>query len=473
MFQSDTIAAIATAMSNAGIGIIRISGPDAIAVADAVFRGKRRLSEMESHSISYGYIVDPDVKDPLTSKPRRMDEVLVSVFRAPRTYTREDVVEINCHGGILMLQEILRLIFKKGARPAEAGEFTKRAFLNGRIDLAQAEAVMDLIRAENDLSARNSLEQLSGALSYRIREMRQKLLYEIAFIEAALDDPEHYDLDGYATELKGKLEDLSAGLEELLASSREGAYLKEGIVTAIVGRPNAGKSSLLNALAGRDRAIVTDIPGTTRDTLEEKVRLGHVTLNLVDTAGIRESDDQIEQIGVQRAFSSMREADLILCVMDASRPMDREDRDLLRELPSSTDLGHCIILLNKMDLDPVLTREEVREVLPEMAEDRILSASALREEGLDLLSDRIEKMFFRGQIQENGQVFITNARHKYALDQARASLRLVIDGIDRQMTEDLLTVDLMNCYEALGKITGETLEDDLADEIFSKFCMGK
>ena len=473
MFQSDTIAAIATAMSNAGIGIIRISGPDAIAVADSVFRGKRRLSEMESHSISYGYIVDPDVKDPLTSKPRRMDEVLISVFRAPRTYTREDVVEINCHGGILMLQEILRLIFKKGARPAEAGEFTKRAFLNGRIDLAQAEAVMDLIRAENDLAARNSLEQLSGALSDRIREMRQKLLYEIAFIEAALDDPEHYDLDGYTTELKGKLEDLSAGLEELLASSREGAYLKEGIVTAIVGRPNAGKSSLLNALAGRDRAIVTDIPGTTRDTLEEKVRLGHVTLNLVDTAGIRESDDQIEQIGVQRALSSMREADLILCVMDASRPMDREDGDLLRELSSSTDLGHCIILLNKMDLDPILTREEVRKVLPEMAEDRILSASALREEGLDLLSDRIEKMFFRGQIQENGQVFITNARHKYALDQAMASLRLVIDGIDRQMTEDLLTVDLMNCYEALGKITGETLEDDLADEIFSKFCMGK
>ena len=482
MFQGDTIAAVATAMSNAGIGIIRISGPDAIAIADSVFRGKKALAEMESHTISYGHIVEDKgktggisegegTKD--TGQVCLIDEVLVSVFRAPRTYTREDLVEINCHGGILILQKILRLLFSRGARPAEPGEFTKRAFLNGRIDMAQAESVMDLIQAQSELAIRNSMEQLSGALSCRIRDMREKLLYEIAFIESALDDPEHYDLDGYGDKLRDQVENLSAALERLLASSKEGSYLRDGILTAIVGRPNAGKSSLLNALAGRDRAIVTDIPGTTRDTLEEKVRLGNLTLRLIDTAGIRESEDRIEQIGVEKARKSMEEADLIIFVMDASLPLENEDCEMLNQLSSHGYLEHSIILLNKMDLTSILSAEQIQQVLPQLNPDRILSVSVRREEGLDLLASAIERMFFTGQVRENQEILITNARHTYALQEARKALDLVLEGIDHGITEDFLTVDLMNCYEQLGLITGETLEDDLADEIFSKFCMGK
>lgn len=513
MFQTDTIAAIATAMSNAGIGIIRISGPDAISIVDSVFRGKRALTEMESHTVSYGHIVAPAyqpgqgsiseiyskeigqlkgsdreflaeknlnaegknegerIKDEEGDRP--VDEVLVSIFRAPRTYTREDVVEINCHGGILILQEILQLLFSCGARPAEPGEFTKRAFLNGRIDMAQAESVMDLIHAQSELAVRNSLEQLSGVLSRCIKEMREKLLYEIAFIESALDDPEHYDLDGHSDHLKRSIENIAADLRRLLDSSKEGSYLRDGILTAIVGRPNAGKSSLLNALAGRERAIVTDIPGTTRDTLEEKVRLGHVTLQLIDTAGIRESEDRIEQIGVERARKSMEQADLIIFVMDASRPLDDEDRKMLKQLSSCGYLEHSIILLNKMDLTSVLSAEQIQQTLPQMNSERILSVSVRREEGLGLLASVIEKMFFRGQIQENQQIFITNARHKYALEEAKKALDLVLEGMNKHIPEDFLTVDLMSCYEQLGLITGETLEDDLADEIFSKFCMGK
>lgn len=454
----DTIAAIATAMSNSGIGIIRISGEDAVKIVDKVvkLKEKKRLSECETHTVHYGFVMEDNQK---------IDEVMVLIMRGPKSYTREDTIEIDCHGGTLIVQRIFELIIKNGARPADPGEFTKRAFLNGRIDLAQAESVMDVISAKNDFALRSSMEQLSGRVSERIRFLREKVLHEIAFIESALDDPEHYELDSYGEGLYEKISEILLEVEKLLQNSENGAILKEGIRTVIVGKPNSGKSSLLNALVGRERAIVTDIAGTTRDVIEEQIHLGGFSLHLIDTAGIRDTDDLVEQIGVNLAKEYLEKADLVIYVADTSSPLNEDDYQIMDLMKDR----RAIILLNKSDLNPVVFEEDIRKHLNQT----ILSVSAKNHMGIDLLEEEINKLFFTGKITVNDQVFITNARHKASLMEAKKSLELVLLSIKNGMPEDFYSIDLMNVYEELGQIIGESVEDDLVNEIFSKFCTGK
>jgi len=457
--KKDTICAIATAMSPSGIGIIRISGEDAVTVADRVYRspkGQKKLCDQESHTIHYGFIFDGEEK---------VDEVMVLLMRGPHSYTAEDTVEIDCHGGVFVMQKILETILKNGARLAEPGEFTKRAFLNGRIDLSQAESVMDVIDSENKFALKSSMDQLSGKLSEKIRAERADILHEIAFIESALDDPEHFSLDDYPEELNLKIHTIILHLEDLLSNADSGRILKEGIKTVILGKPNVGKSSLLNALLGYERAIVTDIAGTTRDVLEEKIYLKGLTLHMMDTAGIRQTEDVVEQIGVKKAMESADLADLIIYVIDASLEMNEEDKDMLSYLKEKK----AIVLLNKTDLAVEITEEFLREQthLP------ILSISAKQEQGIDLLEQLIHSLFIKGEITYNDQVFVTNLRHKASLQEAVNSLNLVLQSIENQMPEDFFTVDLMNAYEELGFIIGEAVGDDLVEEIFSKFCMGK
>ena len=456
MFQKDTIAAIATAMTSAGIGIIRVSGPDAVDICDRVYRGKQRLSEVESHTVHYGHIVwEDDV----------IDEVMVLVLRAPRTYTREDTVEIDCHGGILVMEKILEAVLRSGARPAEPGEFTKRAFLNGRIDLSQAESVMDVISSSSDYALKNSMHQLNGMLSDQIKDMREKILYEIAYIESALDDTEHYDLTGYEEELQVKVEGLIEKIQHLVDTSDQGAILREGVRTVIVGKPNAGKSSLMNVLARKERAIVTDIAGTTRDTLEEQIRIHGITLNIVDTAGIRDTDDVVEQIGVEKAMESIEDADLILYVVDGAAALDKNDLHIMEKCS-----GHkTIALLNKSDLKTQVTEKDIKDHL----DAEVISFSAKDQTGLENLEERIKDMFFSGSLDMNQEIFITNARQKHALQMALESLQHTRESIMDHMPEDFFSIDLMEAYEQLGYIIGESLEDDLVNEIFSKFCMGK
>ena len=456
MFQKDTIAAIATAMTSAGIGIIRVSGPDAVDICDRVYRGKQRLSEVESHTVHYGHIVwEDDV----------IDEVMVLVLRAPRTYTREDTVEIDCHGGILVMEKILEAVLRSGARPAEPGEFTKRAFLNGRIDLSQAESVMDVISSSSDYALKNSMHQLNGMLSDQIKDMREKILYEIAYIESALDDPEHYDLTGYEEELQVKVEGLIEKIQHLVDTSDQGAILREGVRTVIVGKPNAGKSSLMNVLARKERAIVTDIAGTTRDTLEEQIRIHGITLNIVDTAGIRDTDDVVEQIGVEKAMESIEDADLILYVVDGAAALDKNDLHIMEKCS-----GHkTIALLNKSDLKTQVTEKDIKDHL----DAEVISFSAKDQTGLENLEERIKDMFFSGSLDMNQEIFITNARQKHALQMALENLQHTRESIMDHMPEDFFSIDLMEAYEQLGYIIGESLEDDLVNEIFSKFCMGK
>ena len=456
MFQKDTIAAIATAMTSAGIGIIRVSGPDAVDICDRVYRGKQRLSEVESHTVHYGHIVwEDDV----------IDEVMVLVLRAPRTYTREDTLEIDCHGGILVMEKILEAVLRSGARRAEPGEFTKRAFLNGRIDLSQAESVMDVISSSSDYALKNSMHQLNGMLSDQIKDMREKILYEIAYIESALDDPEHYELTGYEEELQVKVEGLIEKIQHLVDTSDQGAILREGVRTVIVGKPNAGKSSLMNVLARKERAIVTDIAGTTRDTLEEQIRIHGITLNIVDTAGIRDTDDVVEQIGVEKAMESIEDADLILYVVDGAAALDKNDLHIMEKCS-----GHKpIALLNKSDLKTQVTEKDIKDHL----DAEVISFSAKDQPGLENLEERIKDMFFSGSLDMNQEIFITNARQKHALQMALESLPHTRESIMDHMPEDFFSIDLMEAYEQLGYIIGESLEDDLVNEIFSKFCMGK
>ncbi|MCR5639861.1 MAG: tRNA uridine-5-carboxymethylaminomethyl(34) synthesis GTPase MnmE [Lachnospiraceae bacterium] len=457
MLHTDTIAAIATYPSNSGIGIIRVSGDDAIAICESIFKSKVPLHEMSTHTISYGFIFDGEEK---------IDEVLVSLMRGPRSYTMEDVVEINCHGGIFILQRILSLLFRKGARPAEAGEFTKRAFLNGRIDLTQAESVMDLISSENEKSRQNSMNQLSGVLSAKLRSLRGAILHEVAYIESALDDPEHISLDGYADALSSKIDDFSNQLQRLISSADDGMLLKSGIRTVIVGKPNVGKSSLLNMLSNKERAIVTDIPGTTRDILEEKVRIGDITLHIMDTAGIRQTDDVVEQIGVRKAEDSLSEADLILYVVDSSVALDENDRRIQESLKEH--YTHTIVLLNKSDLNQVVLEDDLSSYGL-----TVIPVSMMDGSGVEVLKNAITHMFFHGDISANDDLMITNERHKFLLEQANRSLALVKDSIDLGVSEDFFAGDLMDAYESLGSIVGEAVEDDLVNEIFSKFCMGK
>ena len=458
MFHTDTIAAISTGMTSSGIGIIRISGPDAIAIADKVYdsRSGKKLENMPTHTIHYGFIRDGE---------EFIDEVLVMLMRGPRSFTAEDTVEINCHGGVYAMNRILELVIRKGARPAQPGEFTKRAFLNGRIDLSQAEAVIDVINAKNEYALKSSVSQLKGSVLKVIKDIREKIIYHIAYIESALDDPEHISLDGYPEQLEEQVEQWKEKIRTLIASSENGKRMKEGIRTVIVGKPNAGKSSLLNVLLGEERAIVTDIAGTTRDVLEEQMSLSGISLNIIDTAGIRSTEDVVEKIGVKKAKTYARDADLIIYVVDSSTGLDENDEEIMEMIRDRK----AIVLLNKMDLDCVTTEKDIRKHL----DKPVIPVSAKEEQGIDRLEQTVKDMFYDGSISFNDEIYITNMRQKAALKEALDSLEQVSVSIQNQMPEDFFSIDLMNAYEELGSITGESVGEDLVNEIFSKFCMGK
>lgn len=456
---TDTIAAISSAAGNSGIGIIRVSGDEAIEVVDKIFRPankNKKLANVESHTVHYGHIMDGD---------KTLDQVLVIVMKNPHSYTGEDTVEIDCHGGMLILKKVLDLVLKNGARTAEPGEFTKRAFLNGRIDLSQAEAVMDLINSKNDFALNSSIEQLKGGVSDAIKDIRKDIIYHIAFIESALDDPEHISLDGYDEEITEMLNENINKISKLVNSFDNGRIMKEGIKTVILGKPNAGKSSLLNSMLGEDRAIVTDIEGTTRDTLEENINFNGLSLKIIDTAGIRDTEDLVERIGVNKAKEIAKEGDLIIYVVDGSRELDDNDREIIKLINDK----QAIILVNKSDMDTVINIDELKK---DSNRDVILF-SAKNGEGMDQLEEEIRNMFYSGKVTYNDQVYITNARHKEALENALESLKQVKNSVDAGMPEDFYSIDLMDAYTDLGLIIGESVEDDLVNEIFSKFCMGK
>lgn len=459
MKQCDTIAAIATAMAGSGIGIVRISGNEAFEIVEKIFRpGKKgkKITEQHTYTMHYGWIMDGE---------KIIDEVIVLLMRGPHSYTSEDTVEIDGHGGVYVMRRILELVIKNGARAAEPGEFTKRAFLNGRIDLSQAEAVMDVIQAKNEYALKSSVNQLCGSVLRLIRKIREQIIYEIAFIESALDDPEHVSLEGYPERLYKKVENLIKKTEELLINSDQGKILKEGIQTVIVGKPNAGKSSLLNALTGNERAIVTEIAGTTRDTLEEQIRIRDLILNIVDTAGIRKTEDVVEKIGVDKAKESLKDADLVLYVVDSSTELDENDREIISLLEGQ----RVIMLLNKTDL-PTVTDEGI---MHKIFSGPLVYISAKEESGLDVFADLLEEMFLSGNIFYNDEVYITNIRHRAAMEEAKESLQKVKESIEIGMPEDFFSIDLTDAYESLGRILGEAMGEDLINEIFSKFCTGK
>lgn len=454
-----TIAAISTAMSESGIGIIRVSGPESVDIVSRIYRskgGKKEINKVPTHTIHYGYIYDGE---------ELIDEVLVMVMRAPRTFTGEDTVEIDCHGGVYAMKRVLETVLKNGAKTASPGEFTKRAFLNGKMDLSQAEAVMDVIQAKNEYALKSSMEQLRGSVQKAIRDIRKDLIYHIAYIESALDDPEHISLEGYAQELLEIVEKAQEEISHLLKTASDGKIIKEGIRTVILGKPNAGKSSLLNVLVGENRAIVTDIEGTTRDILEEYINLHGISLRMIDTAGIRETEDVVEKIGVNRARDMAKEADLILYVVDSSRPLDENDEEII----SMLDSRKAIVLYNKTDLESKVDMD----VLKKKVNRPVISVSAKEETGIRELEKEIKNLFFSGELSFNDEVYITNARHKEALMEAADSLKLVKNSIEMDMPEDFFSIDLMNAYESLGRIIGESVGEDLVNEIFSKFCMGK
>lgn len=464
--SSSTIAAISTALSESGIGIVRISGPEAVMVGDRVFRspgGRTHLSEVPSHTIHYGYIVDSD------GEP--VDEVLVSVMRAPKTYTAEDVVEINCHGGVYAVRRVLETVLAHGARMAEPGEFTKRAFLNGRIDLSRAEAVMDVIESKNRFALKNALSQVRGSLYEKISSLRSEILTATARIEAALDDPEHLSLDGYAEELEKENQRWIDELDGLISSFENGRMIQDGIRTVIVGKPNAGKSSLLNLLLGEERAIVTDIAGTTRDVITEYANLDGITLMITDTAGIRDTDDPVEKIGVDRARKSLEDADLVLFVLDTSTIIDKNDLNVLSSIRNKP----CILIANKSDLPQKMDETEIRKSLNHNFVEKLpfILFSVHNKTGLRELTDTIRQMFFSGRLNDREDVVITNARQKELLVDAKESLLRLSDSIRGQMSEDFFTIDLTGAYESLGEVIGEETGEDLINEIFSNFCMGK
>ncbi len=456
--NTDTIAAIATPMTDSGIGIIRISGDEGLNIIAKIFKPKKKkdIREAETYTAHYGYVYDGD---------QMLDECIVLIMKGPHSYTAEDVVEIDCHGGVVVMKKILEAAVHAGARPAEPGEFTKRAFLNGRIDLSKAEAVMDLIHSKNNFALSSSLKQLQGMLGDKIVSIRKKIIHSVAFIESALDDPEHYSIDGFADELKEDILDIMKELKYFLDHADNGRILKEGIQTVIVGKPNAGKSSVLNFLLGEDRAIVTDIAGTTRDSLEESIQINGIPLNIIDTAGIRETDDLVERLGVDRAKSLLKKADLILYVVDTSVPLEAEDTQisvLIHGKPT-------IVLMNKSDLKPVIGPEDLKI----RGFENIVQISAKEKTGMRDLYSKINRMFFNGKVSFNDEIYITNVRHKNAVSNALDSLNLVLNSIEKGMPEDFFSIDLLDAYEQLGFIIGESVSEDLVNEIFSEFCMGK
>ncbi len=456
---TNTIAAISTPAGNSGIGIIRVSGDEAIQIVNKIFQSNKEgksLCDVPSHTVHYGNIVDCE---------KTIDQVLVIVMKNPHSYTGEDTVEIDCHGGMLILQKILDLVIKNGARAAEPGEFTKRAFLNGRMDLSQAEAVMDLIHAKNEFARNSSIEQLKGNISKKIKEIRSDILHHIALIEAALDDPEHISLEGYGQEIKKMLDKNILEIENLLNTFDDGRIMKEGIKTVILGKPNAGKSTLLNLLLGQERAIVTDVEGTTRDILEENIYFNGIPLKIIDTAGIRETEDKIEMIGVSKAKEMALQADLILYVADGSKKIDENDREIIQLIQGK----QAIILINKSDIETVMDIEELKSI----SNRKVIVFSAKEKIGLEQLEKEIREMFYEGKVKYNDQIYITNARHKEALQNTYNSLMQVQNSVQEGLSEDFYSIDLMDAYTFLGLILGESVEDDLVNEIFSKFCMGK
>lgn len=466
--MNDTIAAIASGIGNAAIGIIRVSGPETFSKVGSLFRNKRGesvdLSALLSHTAHYGSLV---------SRGQILDEVLLVLYKGPHSYTGEDSIEIDCHGGVFVMRKILNALTLAGVRAALPGEFSKRAFLNGRMDLSQAEAVMNVVQAENSMILTNSLKQLQGSLGQKVKAIRSDILYRTAYIEAALDDPEHYDVSGYGTELDKDVTSLIERIDALLVGSNLGRYMKDGICTVILGKPNVGKSSLLNCLLGTERAIVTELPGTTRDTLEESVELDGLPLRLIDTAGLRKTKEKVEQIGIVRAMEKAREADLVIGVIDASMPLDDNDKEMISFLYKRKS----ILLLNKTDLSTITSREDVRSLLS--LETPIIETSTKNAEGMSALKDTIRKMFFgeksslsSGSLTGDAEV-VTNLRHKEALSEAKASLLQVRTSIAENLPEDFYTIDLMAAADALGEITGETARDELIDTIFHNFCMGK
>lgn len=463
--KNDTIAAIATGLTNSGISIIRVSGEDAVSVVDAVFvtkSGKHILNRVKSHTIHYGFIYEKD---------EMIDEVMVSVMKAPKSFTTEDTVEINCHGGILVTKKILEIIILHGARLAEPGEFTKRAFLNGRIDLTKAEAIMDFIEAKSDYALKSSAKQLKGDVYDVIKGLREKIIYEIAYIESAIDDPEHITLDGYNERLNVVVDEVLLKINHLIEKSKNGILLKNGINTVIVGKPNAGKSSLLNRLVGEEKAIVTEIAGTTRDVLKESIVLNGICLNLIDTAGIHETDDKVEKIGVTRAKEFAKDADLIVYVVDSSVALDDSDKEIIDLVKDKK----TIILLNKTDLEPITDENTLKKALGEDSLNicHIIKTSTKNNIGIDIFEETIKDMFFEGNISVEDEIYITSIRQKENLYDTKKSLELVRQSLMDDMPEDFYSIDLMNAYTSLGMMIGEEVEDDLVQEIFSKFCMGK
>lgn len=464
MENNHTIAAISTAMAESGIGIVRMSGEEAFAIADKIYKNKKgkRLSDQKTHTIHYGFIEE---------EGKVIDEVLVMLMRGPHTFTGEDTVEIDCHGGVYVVKKILEACIRNGARPAQPGEFTKRAFLNGKMDLSQAEAVIDIIQSQNDYALKSSLKQLRGSVKEKISDLRNKIIYHTAFIESALDDPEHISIDGYGNVLKKETKEIIEEIETLLKTADDGRIIREGINTVILGKPNAGKSSLLNVLLGEERAIVTEIAGTTRDILQETINLQGISLNIIDTAGIRNTNDKVEKIGVDKAKDYAKEADLIIYVVDSSNDLDENDYEIMKFIQGKKS----ILLLNKSDLERKVTKEEIKKICKEYNIENIpvIEISAKEEKGIDRLEEIVKEMFYHGEISFNNEIYITNIRHKTALERAKDSLMKVIESIENDMPEDFYSIDLMDAYETLGSITGEMVGEDLVNEIFSKFCMGK
>ncbi|HCY7269833.1 TPA: tRNA uridine-5-carboxymethylaminomethyl(34) synthesis GTPase MnmE [Staphylococcus aureus] len=456
----DTITSISTPMGEGAIGIVRLSGPQAVEIADKLYKGKHLLNDVPSHTINYGHIIDPESKEVI-------EEVMVSVLRAPKTFTREDIIEINCHGGILTINRVLELTMTYGARMAEPGEFTKRAFLNGRIDLSQAEAVMDFIRSKTDRASKVAMNQIEGRLSDLIKKQRQSILEILAQVEVNIDYPEYDDVEGATTEfLLEQSKEIKQEINRLLDTGAQGKIMREGLSTVIVGKPNVGKSSMLNNLIQDNKAIVTEVAGTTRDVLEEYVNVRGVPLRLVDTAGIRETEDIVEKIGVERSRKALSQADLILFVLNNNEALTQEDYTLY-EVVKNEDV---IVIVNKMDLEQNIDINEVKDMI---GDTPLIQTSMLKQEGIDELEIQIRDLFFGGEVQNQDMTYVSNSRHISLLKQARQTIQDAIDAAESGVPMDMVQIDLTRTWEILGEIIGETASDELIDQLFSQFCLGK